>query len=100
MSFVGKAIRNIVGGGFVGQAMGMPPIMGAVAGGIAGMMPKAPGIAPLPSAPSIGNSSGQLDASALAQQKAMMGGRTSTMLTGGAGFEEDTKNTSKILLGQ
>lgn len=84
MSFIGSAVKQI------GKALGISP-------------PGQPMFiqqAPLPTAPSTSNNSADLDAAAMVQQRAMLGGRTSTMLNGGAGFEENTKNTSKVLLGQ
>ena len=86
MSFIGKAIRGI------GQAIGI--------------IPQAPSMPQLPPPPMVAPSAAQPDTSAqmdAASQMAAAGvqrGRTSTMLTGGAGVTEDTKNTSKILLGQ
>ena len=52
-----------------------------------------------PQAPTVSNSSADLDLAAQKQAAAMSGGRTSTMLNGADGVD-DTKNTSKILLGR
>lgn len=84
MSFVGKAISSVVGG--VGKALGLVP-----------QAPQAPLILP---APTVDNSAAQLDQAAQVAAAGVQRGRTSTMLTGGAGVTEDFKNTSKILLGQ
>ena len=84
MSFIGKAITGI------GQALGL------VSNSSAAPAP----LTPATTAPTVANSSTQLDDAALAQAKSMQGGRTSTMLTGGAGETEDQKYTSKVLLGQ
>lgn len=46
------------------------------------------------------NSSAQTNAAAQSQLQSMLGGRTSTMLTGGAGEDEAKLKTSKVLLGQ
>lgn len=83
MSFIGSAIKSI------GQAIGLVPDDASPAP-----------ITAATTAPTVANSSTQLDDAALAQAKSMQGGRTSTLLTGGAGETEDQKYTSKVLLGQ
>jgi len=83
MSFIGNAVKGL------GQAIGLVPQDASPAP-----------IAPATTAPTVANSSSDLDAAALAQAKAMQGGRTSTLLTGGTGETEDQKYTSKVLLGQ
>jgi len=83
MSFVSKAV------GAIGQAIGL--------------VPKPPKMRNIPStmpAPNADNSSAEMDKAAQLAAAGIMRGRTSTLLTGGAGFNEDPKNTSKILLGQ
>lgn len=80
MSFVGKAVSGI--------------------GKIFGMVPKAPQMPMLPPAPTVDNSAAKLDEAAQLAAAGVQRGRTSTMLTGGAGVNEDPRNTSKILLGQ
>ena len=65
-----------------------------------GIMPDAPAAPPAPPpAPTAQNSQDALDQAARQQAMASMGGRTSTMINGSMGVD-DTKNTSKILLGQ
>lgn len=77
MSFVFKAVSNLLG-----------------------LTPKAPDAPPPPPpAPTMQNSAEQLDQAARAQAIASQGGRTSTLINGAMGVD-DTKNTSKILLGQ
>lgn len=83
MSFIGSAIKS------VGQAIGIIPDD-----------PKPLPITAATTAPTVGNSGDALDAAAQTQAAAMGRGRTSTMLTGGAGTTEDQKYTSKVLLGQ
>ena len=83
MSFVSKAI------GAVGQALGLVPKKPS--------MPNIPSVMPAPNAD---NSAAQMDKAAQLAAAGMMRGRTATMLSGGAGFNEDPKNTSKVLLGQ
>lgn len=82
MSFVGKAIRGI------GQAIGL--------------VPKAPSMPALPPPPMVSqaDTSAQMDTAAQEAAAGIQRGRTSTMLTGGAGETEDQKYTSKVLLGQ
>lgn len=80
MSFISSAVKGL------GQGLGLLP---------GDPVP----FAPL-QAPTVANSNATLDDAALAQAKAMQRGRTSTMLTGGAGTLDDQKYTSKILLGQ
>lgn len=65
-----------------------------------GLVPKAPQMPMLPPAPTVDNSAAKLDEAAQLAAAGVQRGRTSTMLTGGAGVNEDPKNTSKILLGQ
>lgn len=81
MSFIGKAVRGI------GQAIGLIP-----------ETPKLPYVPPAP-ALSQADTSASADAAAARMAAAMQGGRTSTMLTGGAGEDEAKLNTSKVLLG-
>jgi hypothetical protein len=59
--------------------------------------PAPPAAAPI--APTAANSQDAMDISAQRQAQAMQGGTTSTMLNGATGVD-DTKNTSKILLGR
>lgn len=82
MSFIGKWIGSMAPGlGLVDTPAAPPP---------------AP---PPPIAPTASNSQDAMDLSAQRQAAAMAGGRTSTMLNGAAGVD-DTKNTSKVLLGR
>lgn len=60
--------------------------------------PQAPPAAP-PPAPTVGNTANQTDIAAQQQQMALQRGRTSTILTGGAGLS-NTGTTTKTLLGQ
>lgn len=86
MSFIGKAISN------VGKAIGIipkTPALPAVASTPATMVPTANSL----------DASAQMDAQAVAAARAMQGGKTSTMLTGGMGEDETKLNTSKVLLG-
>lgn len=76
MSGVAKAVGSIFGGG------------------------KTPTPAPAPVAPTVDNSAAKLEAAAEEQRQASLRGRTSTMLTGGSGFEEAAGSTSKLMLGQ
>lgn len=62
-----------------------------------GSSPSAP--APVPPAPTLGNSQAQTDVAAQQQQLSLQGGRASTVLTGGAGLQ-NMGTTSKTLLGQ
>lgn len=83
MSFVGKAISA------VGKAVGL--------------IPKTPKFPSLPSVPGMSDAATAAATDAAAQSRlaaAALGGRTSTMLTGGAGEDETALKTSKILLGQ
>lgn len=80
MSFISNAVKGL------GQGLGL--------------LPSDPSPLAAPVAPTMDNSSATLDAAALAQAQALQRGRTSTMLTGGAGTLDDQKYTSKILLGQ
>jgi hypothetical protein len=78
MSFIGKAVRS------VGRALGLVPSKKE-------SMPP-----PAPNAPTAKD----IEAEATQRQlAAMMGGKTSTMLTGGDGEEQDKLKTSKVLLG-
>lgn len=82
MSFVGKAV------GSIGKALGLV------------QTPAVPtALPPPPVTPTMANSQNAMDAAAKAQAAALGLGRTSTMLTGGTGVD-DSKNTSKVLLGQ
>lgn len=82
MSFIGNAVKSL------GQAIGI--------------LPDDPTPAPITqatTAPTLANSA---DATNAAEQQAaasMSRGRTSTMLTGAQGEDEDKKYTSKVLLG-
>jgi hypothetical protein len=78
MSFIGKAIRS------VGRAIGLIPSK------------KASTPPPAPDAPTMKDVNEETTKRQLA---AMMGGRTSTILTGGDGEEQDKLKTSKVLLG-
>lgn len=78
MSFIGKAIRS------VGRALGLVPSK------------KASTPPPAPDAPTMKNVGEDATKAALA---ALAGGRTSTILTGGDGEEQDKLKTSKVLLG-
>ena len=60
--------------------------------------PQAPPAAP-PPAPTVDNTANQTDVAAQQQQMALQRGRTSTILTGGAGLSK-TGTTTKKLLGQ
>lgn len=82
MSFVSR----IIGG--VGQALGL--------------VPKTPKVPDAPVAPSLTDPTiaGQADANAQMAAASVQRGRTSTLLGSGKGFDEDPKNTSRILLGQ
>lgn len=85
MSFIGKAIRGI------GQAIGLipdTPSVPTMAGGFAAPMA------------SNADTSAAMDTAAQQQAANVMRGRTSTLLTGGAGEDEKKLNTSKVLLGQ
>lgn len=91
MSFVSKAFRGI------GQGLGLisapqPSMYQNLATTAAIQAAMAP--------PTAASASGSLDAAAMDQQRARMKGRTSTILSGGDGFDEDKRMTSKILLGQ
>ena len=78
MSFIGKAVRS------VGRALGLVPSK------------KASTPPPAPDAPTMKD----VEAEATRRQlAALMGGRTSTILTGGDGEEQDKLKTSKVLLG-
>ena len=82
MSFVGKWIGKIAKGlGLVDSPKAPPPAL------------------PPPRAPTASNSQNELDLAAQRQAAALAGGRTSTMLNGAMGVD-DSKNTSKILLGR
>jgi len=86
MSFVGKAISGIA------KAIGLAP-----------KTPSIPALPPIAmAAPAVTNPQTQPDLDLAAQQMAanVSRGRTSTMLTGGAGEDETKLNTSKVLLGQ
>lgn len=86
MSFIGKAINS------VGKAIGIipkTPVLPAITNNPATMAPAASSL----------DTSASMDAQAQAQARAMQGGKTSTMLTGGAGEDETKLNTSKVLLG-
>ncbi len=52
-----------------------------------------------PPAPTVDNTANQTDVAAQQQQMALQRGRTSTILTGGAGLS-NTGTTTKTLLGQ
>jgi hypothetical protein len=78
MSFIGKAVRSI------GRALGIVPSK------------KASTPPPTPNAPTAKDIEAEVTQRQLA---AMMGGKTSTMLTGGDGEEQDKLKTSKVLLG-
>lgn len=83
MSFIGSAVKSI------GQAIGI--------------VPSDPQVAPITAAttaPTAANSYSAMDAAAQTAAGSVARGRTSTMLTGGAGETDDQKNTSKVLLGQ
>lgn len=88
MSFVGKAVSSVV------KAIGSifsPP------------QPQAPMLLPpaqVAPAQSQADTSAAMDKAAQTQAAAVSNGKTSTMLTGGAGETEDQKYSSKILLGQ
>lgn len=60
-------------------------------------VPNAP--AAPPPAPTVANTQAETDVAAQQQQMALQRGRTSTILTGGAGLS-NTGTTSKTLLGQ
>jgi hypothetical protein len=77
MSFIGKWISGLFGGDVATPA---PP-------------------AAAPAAPTVSNSQDALDLSAQRQAQAMAGGATSTILNGSQGVD-DTKHTSKVLLGR
>jgi hypothetical protein len=78
MSFIGKAVRSI------GRALGIVP------------KKKDSTPPPAPDAPTLKD----IEAEATRRQlAALMGGKTSTMLTGGDGEEQDKLKTSKVLLG-
>lgn len=78
MSFIGKAVRSI------GRALGLVPSK------------KASTPPPAPDAPTMKDVGAETTQRQLA---ALMGGRTSTILTGGDGEEQDKLKTSKVLLG-
>ena len=68
-----------------------------------GLVPKANSygaLPPAPVAPTVDNSSAQLDQAAQTRAASMQRGATSTMLTGGMGEDETKLKTSKVLLGQ
>lgn len=77
MSFIVDAISSLFGGDV--KAPPPPP--------------------PPPIAPTASNSQDALDMSAQTQARALAAGRTSTMLNGATGVD-DSKNTSKVLLGR
>lgn len=52
-----------------------------------------------PAAPTMANSNTDMDVAAQTAARSMQGGKTSTLLNGAEGVD-DTKNTSKILLGR
>ena len=83
MSFIGNAIRGI------GQAIGLIPDT-----------PSMPTYVPVAPSSSNADTSAAMDTAAQQQAATMTRGRTSTMLTGGAGEDETKLNTSKVLLGQ
>lgn len=85
MSAVTKTISSVMGG--IGKMLGLSP-----------QAPAAPIAAP--AAPTAANSYEAMDAAAQSQAASMMRGRTSTMLTGAQGEDEDKLTTSKTLLGQ
>jgi hypothetical protein len=62
-------------------------------------MPDVPAPAPAPVAPTVSNSSGATDAAAEAQRRAMLNGRSSTILTGGTGVTDMGATTSAKVLG-
>lgn len=82
MSFIGKAVGKIA------QVVGLAP-----------KPPQMPAL-PMPPVMSAADTSAATDAAAQKQAAAMMGGRTSTILTGGMGEDENLLKTSKVLLGQ
>lgn len=86
MSFVGSTLRSV--GSFIGKTFGL--------------VPDTPTPAPAPVAPTFDSAkaSEDMDMAAQKQAAAMGGGRTSTVLSGNDGVEEDTKATSKVLLGK
>lgn len=91
MSFVSKAVKSI------GQGLGLisapqPSFYQNLATAAAVQTAMAP--------PTAASASSNLDAAAMEQQRARSNGRTSTILSGGSGFDEDKKMTSKVLLGQ
>jgi len=79
MSFVGKWIGGLA------KDLGLVDTPGA---------PQA-----APAAPTTANSSTDLDLAAQTAAASMQGGKTSTLLNGSQGVD-DTKNTSKVLLGR
>lgn len=76
MSFVGKIFRGV--------------------GRVLGLVPKTPKVPEAPQAPTMADVGAETTQRQLA---ALMGGRTSTMLTGGSGEDEEKLKTSKVLLG-
>lgn len=76
MSFVGKIFKG------VGRALGL--------------IPKTPKVPEAPQAPTMADVGAETTQRQLA---ALMGGRTSTLFTGGSGEDEEKLKTSKVLLG-
>jgi hypothetical protein len=79
----------------------VPRIVGSV-GQALGLVPKTPKVPDAPVAPSLTDPTiaGQADTNAQLAAASVQRGRTSTLLGSGKGFDEDPKNTSRILLGQ
>lgn len=80
MSFVANLVQSVMSGIFGGGGSSAAP-------------------APAPIAPTAANSSDAMDTAASDAARRLLRGRTSTMLTGGAGLS-DLGTTSKTLLGQ
>jgi hypothetical protein len=83
--------------GFIANMAQNDPLLNAL-----GIIPKKQTPPDLPyAAPMESNTqtSAEMDAAAQEQAKRLLGGRTSTMLNGPLGVN-DSKNTSKVLLGQ
>lgn len=84
MSFVANGLGGIV------KALGR----------VTGLLPEPPKPIQAPDAPTADNQAASMDAAAQAQAASLSRGRTSTLLTGGAGETTDLTKTSKVLLGQ
>lgn len=103
MSFISSTLAKIDPfgnrAGLYGKDVGKPidPLGNAIEDSMAAPPPPTAGMPG--AAPTMDNSNADLDLAAQKAARSMQGGRTSTMLGGGRGFD-DSRNTFKILLGQ